>query len=132
MLGGYACGRFPTIVSEPQPVSDRWEHLQRVQTLIDNRDFEGAVREYQDVLSRPTEDQCADLALFDLGLLYAHYANPKKDYGKSLVFFTRMIKEHPRSPLVEEAKIWVNLLETMEKTKWVDIELEEKKKVLKK
>ena len=63
--------------------------------------------------------------------MYAHYANPKKDYQKARGCFTRMAKEYPRSPLVEEAKIWTSVLESMEKSKRVDIEIEEMKKLTK-
>jgi hypothetical protein len=68
--------------------------------------------------------------LFDAGLLYAHYNNPRKDYRKSLGCFTRLLREHPGSPLREEAGIWVGVLETMENSKQVDLELEQKKKAL--
>ncbi len=123
MLAGASCAELRASL---QPEQDRCAPLQRVQTRFGRGDFEGAVREYQDVLS--AGDQCADVALFDLGLVYAHYANPKKDYKKSLGNFSRLVKEYPGSPLAEEAKIWVNVLETMEKTKRVDIELDEMKK----
>jgi hypothetical protein len=42
----------------------------------------------------------------------------------------RVEKDFPRSPLVEEAKIWVSVLHAFEKAKQVDIEIEEKKKEL--
>ncbi len=109
-----------------------WNHLQPVQAYVDNRDFDAAIRECQDMLSLAGKDRQADLVLFDLGLLYSHYANPKKDFKRSLLYFSRLVRDYPRSPLLEEAKIWVNLLETMEKAKWVDIELEERKNTLSK
>lgn len=126
ITSGSGCSReWPGIREQytPRP----WEHLQPVQARIENRDFDGAVREYENMLSR-RENSYADLALFDLGLLYSHYSNPKKDYEKSLACFNRLITEYPRSMLVEQAKIWANLLEAMEKTKRVDIELDEKRK----
>ena len=123
MFAGASCAQFRAAFL---PEQDRCTPLQHVQTRIGRGDFEGAVRKSQDALS--SGSQCADAALFDLGLVYAHYANPKKDYKKSLDNFSRLVREYPRSPLVEEAKIWVSVLETMEKTKRVDIELDEMKK----
>jgi len=70
----------------------------------------------------------ADVALFDLALLTVHYANPKKDYRSSLSLFNRLVKEHPQSPLVEEAKIWIGILESIEQARRIDIEIEERKK----
>lgn len=98
-----------------------------MQAYVESGDFDEAIRECHEMLSLPGSDRQADLVLFDLGLLYAHYANPKKDYKRSLLYFNRLVRDYPRSPLFEEAKIWASLLETMEKAKWVDIELERKK-----
>lgn len=132
MLTWSACAHDRRAVSRSKPISiqgsDRWQHLQPVHALIENKAFDRAVQEYQNVLSGSATEEYADMVLFDLGLLYSHYANPKKDYTKSLLCFTRLIKEYPRSPLVEEAKIWANLLETLERTKRVDIELEKKRR----
>jgi hypothetical protein len=54
---------------------------------------------------------------------------------KSLSSFLRLVKEHPQSPLADEAKIWIELLQEnqklnrmMEKSKEVDIAIEEKKR----
>jgi hypothetical protein len=68
--------------------------------------------------------------LFDLGLLYAHPDNPGRDYRKSLASFSRLLKEHARSPLAGEARIWADVLETLERAKQVDLELDERKKAL--
>ncbi|OGW39074.1 MAG: hypothetical protein A2010_11635 [Nitrospirae bacterium GWD2_57_9] len=107
---------------------ERWEHLKPVQQLIGQRDFDGAIQSYEAMLLQPGAARAGDLILFDLALLHSHYANPRKDYRRSLAFFSRLLREYPRSPLGEEAKIWSDLLETMERTKRVDIELDEKKK----
>lgn len=111
-------------------VFGRWQHLAPVQNRLEKGDFEGAINRYQNLLARQGGTMYADLALFDLGLLYAHYDNPKRDFKNSLSSFTRMIRECPGSSLVEEAKIWVNLLETLERAKRIDIELDEKQKLL--
>ena len=129
MLAGSACAQLRTVL----PEQERPAHLQQVRERIDNGDCDAAVRLYQNDLARPAGDRerQADEALFNLGLLYAHYANPKKDYQTALGCFTRLVKEYPRSPLVEEARIWTSVLESMEKSKRVDIEIEEMKKLTK-
>ena len=119
-----ACARLR---QGPGPAEEeRCLPAQHAQVRIEHGDFDGAVRVYQTALARPTREIPADTALFSLGLLYAHYANPKKDYKKSLAYFTRLAREHPRSPLAEEARTWSDLIEAMEKAKRVDIELEQK------
>jgi len=101
-----------------------------VRAQIDRGDFDGAVREYQDALARPATERRTSMLLFELGLVYAHNDNPKKDYRKALGSFTHLVRDYPRSALAEEAKIWIDVLDAMERSKRVDREIEEMKKVL--
>ena len=110
----------------PQPCV----RLLNVREQIDRGDFDGAVREYQDALARPGTEHRTSALLFELGLLHAHNDNPKKNYRKSLGCFTRLVREYPRSALAEEAKIWIDVLDSMEKSKRVDLQIEEMKKVM--
>ncbi len=105
-------------------------HLRRVGDLVNRGDFEGAVKLSQETLSSSPNGPPGDEALMDLGLISAHYANPKKDYKKAMTYFMRVEKEFPDSPLVEESKIWVSVLRAFEKAKQVDLEIEQKKKGL--
>jgi len=105
-------------------------YLQLVQSLIHKGDFDGALKESQDTLDISPNDPPGDEALFYMGLIYAHYGNPKKDYQKANAFFIRVIKEFPQSPRAEESRIWIGVLESIEKAKQVDIQIEEKKKEL--
>jgi hypothetical protein len=112
------------------PGADPYAHLRRIEPLMAQHDFEGALREGQEVLELAPRDAPGDEALFDMALVYAHFANPKKDYRKSIGLFSRVVKEFPGSPRVEEAKIWVGVLEAIEKAKQVDADIEERKKGL--
>jgi tetratricopeptide (TPR) repeat protein len=129
----------PEKVKKPEPKTDELgparEHLLRGQKLLSQGDYESALNENQKVLSisahRPPEDE----ALFNMGLIFAHSGNPKKDFGKSLDFFCRVVKDYPKSPLAEQAKIWIKVLQehegltqVIQKLKQVDIEVEEKKR----
>jgi tetratricopeptide (TPR) repeat protein len=111
------------------------EHLLRGQKLLAQGDYEGALKENQKVLSMSTSRPPEDEALFNMGLIYAHLGNPGKDVGKSVDFFNKLIKDYPKSPLAEQAKIWVEMLKenealylVIQKLKQVDIEVEEKKR----
>ena len=105
-------------------------HLERVRNHIARGDFDGAVKQCQEVLTGSPNTPPGDEALMDLGLISAHYANPKKDYKKAMNYFMRVEKEFPASPLVEESKIWVSVLRAFEKAKQVDLEIEHKKQGL--
>jgi outer membrane protein assembly factor BamD (BamD/ComL family) len=122
------------------------EYLLTAQKLLDQGDYEGSLRENQKVLSLYDNVSPGDEALFNEGLIYAHYGYPKKDYQKSLDLFKRLVKVFPESPYAGEAKIWIGLLQenerlkkeieelnkTIKKSKQVDIEIDEKKKELSK
>ncbi len=109
LVSATACASFPH--GGQRFSGERWDHLQPVKARIESKDFDGAVQVYQDMLAGP--DRSHDLALYDLGLLYAHYGNPKKDYKRSLLYFSRLTRDYPASPFAEEARIWISVLESM-------------------
>ena len=86
--------------------------------------------DYKKTLSRNGRSIEGDEVLFNMGLLSANIENPEKDFKKSHDFFSKLIKEYPQSPLVEQANIWLGVLNIIEKSKQVDIEIEKKKKAL--
>jgi outer membrane protein assembly factor BamD (BamD/ComL family) len=113
-------GLKPT-VKESKLTEEAQEHLHHGQKLLSQKDYEGAIAEYEKVLSlsphKPPEDQ----AFFNLALIYAHFGNPKRDYKKSIDLFLRILNEYPESHLVEQAKIWVGLLmESVESNKKIE------------
>jgi outer membrane protein assembly factor BamD (BamD/ComL family) len=118
------------------------EHLVAAQQLLDQGDYEGSLKENQKVLSSHYNVPPGDQALFNTGLIYAHYGYRRKDDRKSIDYFRRLVKIFPQSPLAGQAKIWIETLqenerlkrETQElnrvikKSKQVDIEVDGKKK----
>lgn len=118
------------------------EHLLRARDLLEQRDYEGSIRENQKVLSLAGQNSPGDEALFNLALIYAHSGNPKKDYRKSINFFKKLTKDYPQSPFSIQARIWTGVLmeneklsqtiqklnQVIEESKQVDIEIEEKKR----
>jgi TolA-binding protein len=108
------------------------EHPLRSQKLLVKGDYEGALEENQKILSRYPNKPPGDEALFNMGLIYAHSKNPQKDYQKSILFFSKLVEGYPRSALTEQAKIWIGVLQVIEKSKQIDIQIEEMKKELSK
>jgi len=111
------------------------QRLARSQKLLAQGNYEGAVGEGQRVLASTDLRSSKDEALFNLGLIYAHSGNPQRDIQKSLEYFKKLIKNYPKSPFVEQAKIWVGILEeneelnyVIQKLKQVDIDIEEMKR----
>lgn len=106
------------------------DHLKRVEDLVKQRDFDAAIKENLESLESSPKAPPGDSALMNLGLLNAHYANPKKDYNKAKGYFMRLEKDFPMSPFTEEAKIWSSVLQAFEKAKQVDLEIQKKKQKL--
>ncbi len=106
------------------------KHHRLGQELFAQKDFDQALEEYQRALALSPRKSPGDEALFDMGLVFAYYDNPNRDYKTSLEFFRMLIAEFPQSPLIDQARAWADVLQTIEKTKQVDIEIEEKKKEL--
>jgi tetratricopeptide (TPR) repeat protein len=98
--------------------------------LIKVNDFKKALDVNKKALSISGNGHRLDEVLFNIGFIYAHHDNPDKNYKQSIKYFERLIKEHPESPLVDQAKVWQGLLDVIEKSKQVDIEIDQKKKEL--
>ncbi len=125
-------GKTPT---KEEPLKDAWKGLLRAKELFDLGDYPGALKENQKVLSLSGKKSPRDQALFNMGLIYAHAENPQRDIPKALHLFRKILKDYPGSPLTVEAKVFAGVLQeneklnqTVEKSKQVDIEVEEKKR----
>lgn len=121
----------PPIIEEPKEALERREaneYLILAQNLLAKGDYEGSLRESQRVLGLLKDQPPADTAIFNMGLVYAHPRNPKRDNKRAIYFFSRVIKGYPDGPWAEQAKIWVGVLDGVEKLKQVDLEIEERKR----
>jgi hypothetical protein len=125
-LGGCPALRVQEIEKE----SPARVHIVRGRDLLAGHEYGRSLEENKKALSLSGKKPPGDEALFNMGLIYSHYGYSQKDYEKSLGLFKRLVTEYPQSRLVEQAKIWIGVLEVIEKTKQVDIEIEEKKKEL--
>jgi len=109
------------IIQEHKEKKDLRAHLLRGQKLLAQRNYDGALEAYQKVLSLSPHKPPEDEALFNMGLAYAHFGNPRKDYKKSIDFFLRVLNDYPESRLALHARIWVGvLLESTESIKRID------------
>jgi hypothetical protein len=86
------------------------ERLLRARKLLEQRDYDGSLKENQRILSLSGQTPPGDEALFNMGLIYAHVGNPKKDNGRSIGFFRKLAKDYPYSPLAVQARIWMGIL----------------------
>ncbi len=121
--------RIRILEKEVKELDDNAE-LQKLKQLLRKGDFDGALRECRNMLANSSRTSPADEALYYMGLIYLDRNNPKMDYRKALPIFARLRREFPGSSLSEEARIWIDVLETVEKALQIDITIEEKTKEL--
>jgi len=138
-----------SVLKEMRDQNDSRDALERGQRLLAQGNYEDAVKENQRVLSVFENKAPADEALFNLALIHSHVENPQKDYRKAMNLFSKLVKDYPQSPFAEQSKVWIGVLqvhdklsqenekltqanqkltELIERSKQVDLEIEEKKR----
>ena len=129
----------PTIVDTTG--EEALERLDQGRKFLARGDYANALRENEKVLSLAGRGTPVDQALFYVGLINALPANPKRNHGRAIAAFRRLIKEYPGSSLVEPAKGVVDLLQdndtlsrridrlnnVIEELKKVDIDVDQKR-----
>lgn len=78
-------------------------------------DFETALKQNQAALVEVKGAE--DLALYNIGVILAHPANPKRDQTKAINSFKVLVTEYPRSIYAEPSKVWIDVLEQQRKVK---------------
>lgn len=111
-------------------ISIEEEYFVRSTKMLSKGDYQATLKENRKLLSLYNTAPPADQALFNIGLIYAHYGNPDKNYLEAIQYLEKLIQKYPDSSLVEQAKIWINVLNVIEKAKQVDIEIDKKKREL--
>jgi tetratricopeptide (TPR) repeat protein len=118
------------------------EHLILGRQYLAQGNYGNALKEQEKVISIAGDHSPADEAHFAMAVIFAHPANSAKDYGKSLFYCRKLIKDYPKSSLIEPAKIIIGILQEndklnrmverlntiIEESKKVDIEIEQKKR----
>jgi tetratricopeptide (TPR) repeat protein len=87
----------------------RWEghkHLDLAEKLISKGDYEGALKEYEEVTRLLPVASPGDAALFQMGIIWSHPHNPRKNYSNALECFQRLVRDFPKSALREEGRVW--------------------------
>ena len=66
-----------------------------------------------------------DQALFQIGLIYAHPANPQQNYQKAKEVFGELLRKYPQSSLKTPTELWILVIRDIQDT---DNQLQAKKK----
>ena len=106
----------------------RPEPFAHAKTLFNEGNYEAALRENQRLLGE--KKAAPDVALFNMGLISASSSNPKKDYPGALNSFKTLIVQYPRSPLTDQARIWIQVIEERQRAVDERQKLVEEKRIL--
>jgi tetratricopeptide (TPR) repeat protein len=93
------------------------QYLDRGQKFFAQSDFDASLQENRKVLSLSADRPPSDEALFNIGLIYAHPGNPKRDVAKSIASFQDLIQDYPQSPWREKARVCMGMVWGYEKSK---------------
>ena len=86
-----------------------YKHVDQAEKLMEQGKYAEALTHSEEALRLWPEDSPGDIALFHMGLVWAHPNNPQKNYEKALECFERLVHEFPRSTLSEEAGVWIGV-----------------------
>ncbi len=94
-------------------VEHRTDPFEQSKALFSQGQYEAAIIENQKIFQHRTGSP--DIALFNMAMISAHPSNPKKNYPRALSSFRTLVKEYPKSPMVDPAKTWITVLEEHQK-----------------
>lgn len=92
-------------------VEDPWTHLALGRSFFAEGDYANALRQDERAVALAARGPVAQEALLYMGLIYAHPANPERDYAKSVICLRESAENYPNSPFAELARIVVTILE---------------------
>jgi len=87
--------------------------LSRYREHLASGSFDTVIQQSRQVASDSETDPHGDLALYALGLVYADPAFTGRDAELSRQYFAKLIRIFPKSPLVLEAKIFMDLYDAI-------------------
>jgi len=83
------------------------KHLDLAEQLISKGDYKGALKEDEEVVRLFPGVSPGDIALFHIGIIWAHPDNPQRNYKNALECFQRIVGDFPDSALKEEVRAWI-------------------------
>jgi outer membrane protein assembly factor BamD (BamD/ComL family) len=79
--------------------------------------YQEAINLYKRVIETGGNKKPVDIALYNLGLIYIDENNPESDTNQSLYYFKRLLTTFPDSQRSQEARLWIDILESLKELK---------------
>jgi hypothetical protein len=90
-------------------------HLVLGRKMFAEGNFVSALKENEKVLSLAGRNAPIDEALFTIALIHAHFDYLARDYRESLIALRKLINGYPESPLAQQAKVIMGLIQDNDK-----------------
>jgi tetratricopeptide (TPR) repeat protein len=120
----------PPVTRAPEP-DDGEGKFHEADTLARTGGYPTAARILEELARQPPTPTARARALYALGHLFVLADNPGRDYRQALLYFERLVREHPESAYVADARAWRELIsayfariQELERLKRLDVELE--------
>jgi hypothetical protein len=97
---------------------EKWEmeeHLVRSKNYMSEGDFKLALQESHTAYKLYPQS-LGDQALFQIGLIYAHPANPQQNFQKAKEAFGELLRKHPQSSLKTRTELWILIIRNFQDT----------------
>jgi hypothetical protein len=99
------CACFPAARVQPPPAS-----LFPPQRAMESGKYAEFLAENERALARCKGGTGCDLALFNLGFVYAYSPSPYYNPARALQYFAELGKTYPQSPWAYQGRAWIALL----------------------
>src|SRR5262245_2275769 len=111
LLAVTACHKKPPVVVAPPapPPDPAVVAIETANRAFNASDYTAAAPAYQEYLLLKPEGEWRDLALFNLGVIYASTSFPRHDWYQATAYFRQLIAERPESSWARAANTIVNL-----------------------
>ena len=111
----FLCGC--TLFEESNRRQQLRETLASGQQLLVRGDYDGSLKAFESVVAIAQNQPPADVATYNIGLVFAHPHNPKKDVRQAIGTLNQVIAKYPESAWAEQARVWVGVLIEAEESK---------------
>ena len=111
----FLCGC--TLFEESNRRQQLLETLASGQQQLLSGDYEGSLKTFESVVEIAQNQPPADMATYNMGLIFAHPKNPKLDRGTAIGAFNRVITGFPDSAWAEQSRVWISVLNEAEESK---------------
>jgi outer membrane protein assembly factor BamD (BamD/ComL family) len=102
---------------KPNARREMSDTLQAGDKMLVLGDYDGSLKAFERVAMAARDKPPADVAVYKMGVVYAHPDNPKRDLQKAMSALSQVVASFPASACAEQARTWIRVLRDAEDSK---------------